>query len=135
MRSLLEGKTYDQNATSLLRLCYILEKCLDLSIQAIQGLQVKGLQSYQLSKLEDSRKSLPLWPIQPKRVWTRFELDFELDLDQLILMASNFTTLFKRGPIMGLEREALCSFGVILLLMEAPKSWIKVDFNEGMERN
>ena len=31
--------------------------------------------------------------------------------------------------------RVFCPFGVILLLMEAPKPWKKVDFNEGIRRN
>ena len=42
-----------------------LKKGLDLLMLKIWGLLVKGLKSYQLSKLEVSRKSLPLWPFQP----------------------------------------------------------------------
>ena len=62
MRSLWEGKTYAKNTTSPLNLCYILKRGLDLSILKIWGLLVKGLQSYQLSKLEVSKKSLPYGP-------------------------------------------------------------------------
>ena len=62
MRSLWEGKTYTKNTTSPLNLCYILKRGLDLSILKIWGLLVKGLQSYQLSKLEVTRKSLPTGP-------------------------------------------------------------------------
>ena len=68
MRSLWQGKTYAKNTTSPLNLSYILKRGLDLSILKIWGLLVKGLQSYQLSKLEFSRKSLPLRPFHPNCV-------------------------------------------------------------------
>ena len=67
MRSLWEGKTYAKNTTSPLNLCHILKRGLDLSILKIWGLLVKGLQSYQLSKLEVTRKSLPSGP-GPSRI-------------------------------------------------------------------
>ena len=51
--------------------CYILKRGLYLSIHVIQDLQVKGLQSYQLSKLEFSRKSLPLRPFHPNYMQAR----------------------------------------------------------------
>ena len=47
---------------------------LDLSILKIWGLLVKGLQSYQLSKLEVTRKSLPTSPGPSRTSWPGFEL-------------------------------------------------------------
>ena len=44
------------------------EMGIDLLMLKIWGLQVNWLQSYQLSKLKFSRKSLPLQPFQPKCV-------------------------------------------------------------------
>ena len=74
MRSLWEGKTYAKNTTSPLNLCYILKRGLDLSILKIWGLLVKGLQSYQLSKLEVTRKSLPTSPGPSRTSRPGFEL-------------------------------------------------------------
>ena len=74
MRSLWEGKTYAKNTTSPLNLCYILKRGFDLSILKIWGLLVKGLQSYQLSKLVVTRKSLPRSPGPSRTSWPGFEL-------------------------------------------------------------
>ena len=74
MRSLWKGKTYAKNTTSSLNLCYILKQGLDLSILKIWGLLVKGLQSYQLSKLEVTRKSLPTGPGPSQTSRPGFEL-------------------------------------------------------------
>ena len=74
MRSLREGKTYAKNTTSPMNLCYILRRGLDLSILKIWGLLVKGLQSYQLSKLEVTRKSLPTSPGPSRTSRPGFEL-------------------------------------------------------------
>ena len=82
MRSFWEGKTYAKNTTSPLNLCYILERGLDLSILKIWGLLVKGLQSYQLSKLEVTRKSLLS---SPGLTWTSSRPEFEITRGQVIL--------------------------------------------------
>ena len=50
-----------------------LKRGLDLSILKIWGLLVKGLQSYQLSKLEVTRKSLPTSPGPSRTSLPRFE--------------------------------------------------------------
>ena len=89
MRSLWEGKTYAKNTTSLINLCYILKRGLDLSILKIWGLLVKGLQSYQLSKLEVTRKSLPT---SPGPSWTN-RPGFELYRGQIILKVWWLVTL------------------------------------------
>ena len=47
---------------------HTLKKGLDLLVLKILGLQVKGSQSYQLSMLEFSKKSLPLQPFHPNCV-------------------------------------------------------------------
>ena len=73
MRSFWEGKKYSKNTTSPLNLCYILNRGLDLSILKIWGLLVKVLQSYQLSKLEFTRKSLPTGPGPTRISRPRFE--------------------------------------------------------------
>ena len=74
MRSLWEGKTYAKSTTSPLNLCYISKTGLDLLILKIWGLLVKGFQSYQLSKLEVTRKSLPTGPGPSRTSWPGFEL-------------------------------------------------------------
>ena len=50
---------------------YTLRKRLDLLMPKILNLQIRGLQSYQLSKLEFSRKSLLLRPFEPNCVQAR----------------------------------------------------------------
>ena len=57
-----------------MNLCYIFKRGLDLSILKIWGLLVKGLQSYQLSKLEVTRKSLPTGPGPSRTSRPGFEL-------------------------------------------------------------
>ena len=75
MRSLWEGKTYARNTPKPLNLCYILiKRGLDLPIVKIWGLLVKGLQSYQLSKLEVTRKSLLTGPGPSRTSRPGFEL-------------------------------------------------------------
>ena len=57
-------KINPENAASLLIFYILFKKDLDLLILLILGLQIKGLQSYQLSKLEVSRISLPSGPLK-----------------------------------------------------------------------
>ena len=70
----LTGQNLTKSCSWPLDFCHTFEKGLDLSILKIWGLLVKGLQSYQLSKLEVTRKSLPTGPGPSQTSRPRFEL-------------------------------------------------------------
>ena len=97
MRLLWEGQTYSKNTTSPLNLCYILKRGLDLSILKIWGLLVKGLQSYQLSKLEVTRKSLPTGPGPSRTSWPMMRVVPGSNHSQN-LMAGHFAALWPTDP-------------------------------------
>ena len=95
MRSLWKGKTYAKNTTSPLNLSYISKRGLDLSILKIQGLLVKGLQSYQLSaghKKKSADQPRPLSNQSP-----RIQVVLGLNHSQS-LMAEHFAALWPTHP-------------------------------------